>query len=182
MTWKAFIFYGDVDDLMSFAYNTLRPLIRRFDDENWIKGFNFSFYSGKGEGVHLSVRLDVRGKHKKEVEKELNELPIKPEISEYDERDKIAKYYELGSRWAFLLQDQIDKRRFQKKWIKEDNFILAVHGLCNSLFFGYYEEIRFHLKSIVMIALTMNKLEEVKSDLNTINQKCRQWFLKPKRK
>ncbi len=77
----------------------------------------------------------------REVKKELKKLQMKPEAGEYAEQDKIAKFYELGSRWAFLLHDQIDKGRFQKEWIKDENFTLAFHGLCNSLLLGHYEEV-----------------------------------------
>ncbi len=164
-------------DLMQLLNTTLIPLIKEFETESWIKGFNFGFYSGVDE--HLSLRLDLKKKHEHEIKTAFNKLHIKPTLEEYKERDKIAKFYELGSRWAFVLQDQVDRRRFQKEWMKEDNFILAIHGLCNSLFLGYYEEIQLHLKAIGMIGLTLGRFNEIKNDLKALNEKCMQWFLKP---
>ena len=176
MTWKAFNYYGNQEELMRFTFNTLRPVIRQFEEKKWIKGFNFSFYSG--EDTHLGLRLDLRKKYEREIMRELHKLSLTPQESTYSERDKIAKYYELGSRWSFLLQDQIDKRRFQKEWMNEDNFVLTLHGLCNSLFYGYYKEIRVYLTAIGMIGLTLGKFDEIKNDLKQLDQKCKQWFIK----
>ena len=162
---------------MSFATETLRPLLKRFEAEKWIQGFNFNFYS---QNAHMSLRLDLVKKHQRELRKELNKLRIKPQAGEYSEQDKIAKFYELGSRWAFLLHDQIDKGRFQREWIKDENFVLTFHGLCNSLLLGYYDEIVLHLKAIGRIGVTQGRFDEIKNDLSTINQKCMEWFLKPK--
>jgi hypothetical protein len=153
-------------------------MIRRFEAEKWINGFNYNFYSGKKP--HLSLRLDLKRKYEARIKKELKQFHIKPESTEYDEQDKIAKFYELGSRWAFLLQDQIDKKRFERDWINDDNFVLVFHGLCNSLKLNYYEEIRLHLEAIGRIAITQNKFNEIKDDIRKLNQKCTQWFLKSK--
>ena len=162
---------------MSFATETLRPMMKRFEAEGWIKGFNFSFYS---QDVHMSLRLDLVKKHQRETRRELKKLGIKPEAGEYSEQDKIAKFYELGSRWAFLLHDQIGNGRFQKEWIKDENFTLAFHGLCNSLLLGHYEEILLYLKAIGRIGVVQGRFDEIKNDLSTLNQKCMEWFLKPK--
>ncbi len=178
MVWTAFIFHGNLDDLMLFAVETLRPLMRRFEVEKWIQGFNFNFYSG--QNTHMSLRLDLAKKHQRQARKELSKLPLKPEPGEYVEQDKIAKFYELGSRWAFLLYEQIEKRRFQKEWIRDENFILAFHALCNSLGFGYEEEIATYLKAISRIGDKLGKFDEIKDDLRMINEKSRQWFLKQK--
>lgn len=176
MVWKEFIFYGKLDELSTFAIDNLRPIIKKLETENWIKGFNFNFYSGKKP--HLSLRLDLKKKYESKIKKELKQCQFKHESDDYDEQDKIAKFYELGSRWAFLLQDQIDKKRFEKDWIKDDNFVLVLHGLCNSLKLNYYEEIRLHLEAIGRIAVTQNRFNEIKDDISKINQKFMQWFLK----
>jgi hypothetical protein len=176
LVWKAFTFYGNLDELSTFAIDNLRPIIRKLETEKWINGFNFNFYSGKKP--NLSLRLDLKKKYEVKIKKELKRCHIKPESGEYDEQDKIAKFYELGSRWAFLLQDQIDRKRFEKDWIKDDNFILVIHGICNSLKLNYYEEIRLHLEAIVRIAVTQNRFNEIKDDISELNQKCMQWFLK----
>jgi len=178
MVWTAFIYHGNLDELMSLVTETLRPLLKQFEAENWIKGFNYNFYSG--QDAHMSLRLDLRRKHERQVKKELNKLSLKPKVEEYAEQDKIAKLYELGSRWAFVLQDQTEKRRFQKEWVKDENFIVAFHGLCNSLLLGYYEEIAIHLKAIGRIGVTLGKFDEIKHDLMTTNQKCVEWFVKPR--
>jgi hypothetical protein len=141
--WKAFIYYGNLDELSEFIIDSLRPIIRRFEAERWIKGFNYNFYSGKKPSLNL--RLDLKKKYESQIKNELKQCRIKPEYAEYDGQDKIAKFYELGSRWVFLLQDQIDRERFEKDWINDDNFVLVFHGLCNSLKLNYYEEIRIQL-------------------------------------
>ena len=178
MVWKGFVFRGSLEELLAFANESLRPLVKELEVQKQIQGFNFSFYSGKE--THMSLRLDLAKKHERKVRKELGKLPIKLEIGEYSEQDKIAKFYELGSRWAFLLNDQIKKKRFQKEWIRDENFVLAFHGLCNSLLLGYYEEIAIHLKAVGRIGVTIGRFDEIRNDLTTINQKCMQWFLKPK--
>ena len=178
MVWKGFVFRGSLEELLAFANESLRPLVKELEVQKQIQGFNFSFYSG--EETHMSLRLDLAKKHERKVRKELGKLPIKPEVGEYSEQDKIAKFYELGSRWAFLLNDQIKKKRFQKEWIRDENFVLAFHGLCNSVLLGYYEEIAIHLKAVGRIGVTIGKFDEIRNDLTTINQKCVQWFLKPK--
>ena len=175
MVWTPFIYHGNLDDLMSFATETLRPMMKRFEAEGWIRGYNFSFYS---QDPHMSLRLDLAKKHQREVRKELKKLGIKPEAGEYLEQDKVAKFYELGSRWAFMLHDQIENGRFQKEWIRDENFTLTFHGLCNSLLFGYYEEIVLYLKAIGRIGVTQGRFDEIKNELSTINQKCKQWFLR----
>ncbi len=177
LVWTAFVYHGNLDELMLFATETLRPLMKRLEAEKWIEGFNFNFYS---QNAHMSLRLDLVKKHQREVKKEMKKLEIKPEAEEYSERDKIAKFYELGSRWAFLLHDQIEKGRFQREWIKDENFTLAFHGLCNSLLLGSYEEILLYLKAIGRIGITQGGFDEIKNDLSTLNQKCMEWFLKPK--
>jgi hypothetical protein len=178
LVWKGFVFRGSLEELLAFANESLRPLVKELEVQKQIQGFNFSFYSG--EETHMSLRLDLAKKHERKVRKELGKLPIKPEVGEYSEQDKIAKFYELGSRWAFLLNDQIKKKRFQKEWIRDENFVLAFHGLCNSVLLGYYEEIAIHLKAVGRIGVTIGKFDEIRNDLTTINQKCVQWFLKPK--
>lgn len=178
LVWKAFIYYDNLDELSRFTIDTLRPIIRRFESEKWINGFNFNFYSDRKP--HLNLRLDLNKKYETKIKKELKQCRIKPEIGEYNEKDKIAKFYELGSRWAFLLYDQIDKKRFEKDWINDDNFVLVFHGLCNSMKLNYYEEIRLHLEAIGRIAVTQDKFNEIKDDVKQLNQKCMQWFLKPK--
>ena len=178
MVWGAFIYKGNLEELMLFNTETLRPLVKQFEAENWIRGFNFNFYSG--EDTHMSLRLDLVKKHQRQIKKELNKLRFRPEAAEYAEQDKIAKFYELGSRWALLLHDQIEKKRFEKEWVRDENFLLALHGLCNSLMFGYYDEIAIHLKAIGRISVTLGRFDEVRNDLVAINQKCMEWFLKPK--
>ena len=128
----------------------------------------------------MSLRLDLAKKHERKVRKELGKLPIKPEVGDYSEQDKIAKFYELGSRWAFLLHDQIEKKRFEQTLIRDENFVLAFHGLCNSLLLGYHEEVVMYLKALGRIAITLGKFDEIRNDLTTINEKCMRWFLKPK--
>ena len=176
LVWKAFIFYGNLDELSIFVIDNLRPIIRKFEAEKWINGFNYNLYSGKIP--NLSLRLDLKKKHEAKIKKELKKCHIKPVLAEYDEQDKIAKFYELSSRWAFLLQDQIDRKRFEKDWINDDNFVLVIHGLCNSLKLNYYEEFRLHLEAIGRIAVTQNRFNEIKDDISKLNQKCMQWFLK----
>ena len=178
MVWKAFVFRGNLEELLSFANESLRPVVKGLEGQKLIQGFNLSFYSGKE--AHMSLRLDLAKKHERKVRKELGKLRIKPEVGEYSEQDKIAKFYELGSRWAFLLHDQIEKERFQKEWIRDENFVLAFHGLCNSLLLGYHEEIVMYLKAVGRIAITLGKFDEIRNDLTTINEKCVQWFLQPK--
>ena len=178
LVWKAFVFRGNLEELLSFANESLRPVVKGLEGQKLIQGFNFSFYSGKE--THMSLRLDLVKKHERKVRKELGKLRIKPEVGEYSEQDKIAKFYELGSRWAFLLHDQIEKKRFEEKWIRDENFVLAFHGLCNSLLLGYHEEIVMYLKAVGRIAITLGKFDEIRNDLTTINQKCMRWFLKPK--
>jgi hypothetical protein len=178
LVWKGFVFRGSLEELLVFANESLKPLVKELEAEKQIQGFNFSFYSGKE--TYMSLRLDLAKKHERKVRKGLGKLPIKPEVGEYSEQDKIAKFYELGSRWAFLLHDQIEKKRFEQTWMRDENFVLAFHGLCNSLFLGYHEEIVMYLKAVGRIGITLGKFEEIRNDLTTINQKCMQWFLKPK--
>ena len=76
MVWKAFVFRGSLEELLVFANESLRPLVKGLEAQKQIQGFNFSFYSGKE--MHMSLRLDLAKKHERKVRKELGKLPIKP--------------------------------------------------------------------------------------------------------
>ncbi len=148
MVWEAYIKYGSLDVLNFFSVRNLLLIVRDFENKGWIKGFNYNIYGPEDEDYRLSIRLDLNEEFKQDIEKVLNRYQIESNPDKYTESDKIARFYELGSRLAFLLVDLINKGRFPKDCVKDDDFWRSIHGLCNSLLIDAEDEINIHQKCI----------------------------------
>lgn len=152
MSWYWFRIDAPHDKHNEILFGEIREICDRLQAEGLVNGFSANSYYGREERDFLKIRLDYNPEVGVRILTALKEkFESISEPLEYREKDREAKGYELGTRWAFLFHDLVTGGRYQASFSslsETPEFIHAIHGLLNDLGYDYPQEIILHERLI----------------------------------
>ena len=138
--WKTFVISNPSNRRYLIQFGII-PLIEELLEQDYISSYSYNCYGGEIQSIELRLELSPE-KSWEDIKKQMRNLS-KFVIMEkdYTASSDAQKAYELGSRWASVLWLLDKEGKINRDQLDNLNFrYLALHGLFNSLDFGYGAE------------------------------------------
>lgn len=140
-SWRVFKFnIPDWSQRVDVLHSKLEPLLVELETNGLIAGYNYNFYGPVD--AHIVLRVEPAGEDALSfLRAKLGGLDMGLTEGNYDEPGSVKKAYELGSQWASLFWELVQHGRMRSEQTADVNLRrLALHGLFNSMGFGYDDE------------------------------------------